>query len=236
MSEFNGTPHNTAKIGEIAKTVLMPGDPLRAKFIAENFLEDAKEFNHVRGMLGYTGKYKGHEISVMGHGMGIPSIAIYSYELYNFYGVENIIRIGSCGGYLPEMKLFDIILAEAAYSASSFADTAFGYKEDLMYPDKGITELLEKTAKEKGHKVYKGIVHSGDAFYSDRSLERKPPYDVIAGEMEAFGLFANARYLNKKAACLVTVSDKPGEESTPEERQTAFKGMMEIALETAIQL
>ncbi|MBR3005170.1 MAG: purine nucleoside phosphorylase DeoD-type, partial [Erysipelotrichaceae bacterium] len=127
MSEFNGTPHNTAKVGEIAKTVLMPGDPLRAKFIAENFLEDAKEFNHVRGMLGYTGKYKGHEISVMGHGMGIPSIAIYSYELYNFYGVENIIRIGSCGGYLPEMKLFDIILAEAAYSAPSFADTAFGY-------------------------------------------------------------------------------------------------------------
>ncbi|MCR4855832.1 MAG: purine-nucleoside phosphorylase [Erysipelotrichaceae bacterium] len=236
MSEFNGTPHNTARVGDIAKTVLMPGDPLRAKFIAENFLDDPKEFNHVRNMLGYTGTYKGVPISVMGHGMGIPSIGIYSYELYNFYGVENIIRIGSCGGYLPEMKLFDIILVEAAYSTSSFADTAFGYKEDLMLPDQGITDLLEQTAKQKGRFIYKGIVNSGDCFYFDRSLDRKPPYDVIAGEMESFGLFANARYLNKKAACMLTISDKPGEEASPEERQTAFRGMMEIALDTAIQL
>ena len=136
MAEFNGTPHNSAKLGDIAKTVIMPGDPLRAKFIAENFLEDAKEFNHVRGMLGYTGKYKGVEVSVMGHGMGIPSVGIYSFELFKFYGVENIIRIGSCGGLLPEMELFDVVLADSAYSASSFAKVAFGYDGDLMYPSK----------------------------------------------------------------------------------------------------
>ena len=132
MTQFNGTPHNTAKLGEIAKTVVMPGDPLRAKFIAENFLEEPKEFNHVRGMLGYTGTYKGKRISVMGHGMGIPSMAIYSYELFKFYEVDNIIRVGSCGGYLDEMNLFDVILVEGAYSTSSFAETAYGYKEDLF--------------------------------------------------------------------------------------------------------
>ncbi len=235
-NEFNGTPHNTAKKGDIAKTVIMPGDPLRAKYIAENFLEDAKEFNHVRGMLGYTGTYKGVPVSVMGHGMGIPSMAIYSYELYSFYDIENIIRVGSCGGFLEEMKLFDVILAEAAYSNSSFADVAYAYKEDLMYPDKGITDLLEQVAEEKGRKIYKGIVFSGDCFYKDRSVQKTPPYPVIAGEMESFGLFANARYLNKKAACLLTISDKPDEFATPEERQTAFNDMIGIALDAAIRL
>ena len=230
------TPHNAAPAGAFANTVLMPGDPLRSKFIAENFLEDAKEFNHVRNMLGYTGTYKGVPVSVMGHGMGIPSMAIYSYELYSFYGVENIIRVGSCGGWLKDMKIFDTILVEAAFSTSSFADTAFGYKEDLMYPDKELTEKLEETIAEKGKKVYKGIVNSGDCFYCDRSLEKKDPYKAIAGEMECFGLFANARFLHKKAAGLLTVSDKPGEEASPEERQTAFKDMIEIALETAIRL
>ena len=236
MTQFNGTPHNSAKLGEIAKTIIMPGDPLRAKFIAENFLDDYKEFNHVRNMLGYTGTYKGKPISVMGHGMGIPSMAIYSYELYNFYGVENIIRIGSCGGYLPEMKLFDVILVEAAYSSSSFAKVAYGYEEDLMYPDEDITRRLEDMANQKGRHIYKGIASSGDCFYYDPSVKQKDPYDTIAGEMESFALFANARYLNKKAACLLTISDKKGEVATAEQRQTAFKEMMEIALDTAIQL
>ncbi len=126
MAEFKGTPHNTAKLGEIAKTVIMPGDPLRAKYIADNFLEDAKEFNHVRGILGYTGKFNGKEVSVMAHGMGNPSIGIYSYELFKFYDVDNIIRVGSCGGMLPEMDLFDVVLADAAYSESSFAKVAYG--------------------------------------------------------------------------------------------------------------
>ncbi len=150
MSEFTGTPHNSAKVGDIAKTVIMPGDPLRAKFIAETFLEDAKEFNHVRGMLGYTGKYKGVDVSVMGHGMGIPSVGIYSFELYKFYGVENIIRIGSCGGLLPEMELFDIVLADSAYSPSSYAKIAFGYDGDLMYPSKELTDKLAATAESQG--------------------------------------------------------------------------------------
>ena len=236
MSEFNGTPHNTAKVGDIAKTVIMPGDPLRAKFIAENFLEDAKEFNHVRGMLGYTGKYKGVEVSVMGHGMGIPSIGIYSYELYHFYGVENIIRIGSCGGLDPAMDLYDVILAEAAYSPSTFAKVAFGYEEDLMYPSAELNDCIEETAKEIGKKYWKGIVSSGDCFYRNRDIQVKPPYKIIGGEMESFGLFANARYLGKRAACLLTVSDMVGKEASAAERQTAFKDMMEIALNTAIKL
>jgi len=236
MSEFNGTPHNSALQGQIAKTVIMPGDPLRAKFIAENFLEDHEEFNHVRGMLGYTGTYKGKRISVMGHGMGIPSIGIYSYELYKYYGVENIIRIGSCGGWLEEMKLFDIILVDASYSRSSFADVAFGYKEDLMYPDRELTEKLAETAAKRDKNIYRGIVSSGDCFYYDPELRKPDPYPTIAGEMESFGLFANARYLNKKAACLLTISDKKDAITTAEERQTAFKDMMYIALDTAIEL
>ncbi len=236
MTEFKGTPHNTAMIGEIAKTVVMPGDPLRAKFIAENFLKEAKEFNHVRGMLGYTGTYKGKRVSVMGHGMGIPSMAIYSYELFKFYDVDNIIRVGSCGGYLKEMDLFDIVLAEAAYSPSSFADVAYGYKEDLLYPDEEITRKLEETAEQMGRKIYKGIVHSGDAFYYDPAVKKEPPYPCIAGEMESFALFANARFLHKKAACLLSISDKKDAQATPEERQTAFKEMILIALDTAVTL
>ena len=234
--EFNGTPHNSAKTGQIAQTVIMPGDPLRAKLIADTFLENVTEFNHIRNMLGYTGTYRGREISVMGHGMGIPSIGIYSYELYKFYGVENIIRVGSCGGYLDQMKLFDIILVEAANSTSSFARTAFAYPEDIMYPDRELTQELEKTAAERGKTIYKGIVNSGDCFYYDPAVKKKDPYDTIAGEMESFGLFANARYLNKKAACLLTVSDKKDKIATAEERQTAFTDMIMIALDTAIRL
>ena len=236
MREFKGTPHISALKGEIAKTVIMPGDPLRAKYIAENYLEDYKEFNHVRGMLGYTGTYKGKRISVMGHGMGIGSMGIYSYELYKFYDVDNIIRVGSCGGYLKEMKLFDVILVERAYSGSTFAKIAYGYDEDLMYPDENITNKLEETAKNRNKHIYKGTVHSGDCFYYDPEVKTKDPYPTIAGEMESFALFANARYLNKKAACLLTISDKKDEKATPEERQTAFNEMIEIALDTAIEL
>ncbi len=236
MSEFHGTPHNTAEYGQIAKTVIMPGDPLRAKMIAEKYLEDARQFNEVRGMLGYTGTYKGKPVSVMGHGMGIPSMAIYSYELFHFYDVEQIIRVGSCGGYLREMDLFDIVLVEGAYSSSSFARTAYGYKEDLFFPDPGITRLLEKTAEAKNRKIYKGLVNSGDAFYYDPACKENPPYTVIAGEMESFALFANAKYLKKKAACILTISDKKDAVTTPQERQTAFTGMIEIALDAAVQL
>ena len=238
MAEFNGTPHNSAKLGEIAKTVLMPGDPLRAKYIAETFLTDAKEFNHVRGMLGYTGTYKGVPVSVMGHGMGIPSIGIYSYELYNFYGVENIIRIGTAGSGDESLRLFDVVLADKAYSESSYAKCAFGYEEDLMYPSEELVKIIEDTAKELGKEVHKGIVGSGDCFYKAPELKGKGKYKYLAGEMESFGLFANARFLGKRAACMLTISDDHfhGVIATPEERQTAFTAMMEIALETAIKL
>ena len=239
MAEFKGTAHNHAKLGDIAKTVLMPGDPLRAKFVAETFLEDAKCFNTVRGMLGFTGKYKGKEISIMAHGMGIPSIGIYSYELYKFYGVENIIRFGTAGSFKSEIDLFDIVLVEHAYSKSTYAREAFGYTEDVMDPSTELNEILAATAEKLGKKIWKGYVHSSDNFYSDFSIEREPaPYDLLCAEMESFGLFANAKYLGKNAACLLTISDHivKHQETTAEERQTAFLDMMEIALDAAISL
>ena len=239
MAEFKGTPHNRAKVGDIAKTVLMPGDPLRAKFVAETFLEDAKCFNTVRGMLGFTGKYKGKEISIMAHGMGIPSIGIYSYELYNFYGVENIIRFGTAGSFKSEIDLFDIVLVDHAYSKSTFAREAYGYTEDVMEPSAELNAVLEATAEKLGKKIWKGYVHSSDNFYSDFTIEREPvKYDLLCAEMESFGLFANARHLGKKAACILTISDSivDHKETTAEQRQTGFTEMMEVALNAAISL
>ncbi|MBQ3587826.1 MAG: purine-nucleoside phosphorylase [Oscillospiraceae bacterium] len=239
MTDFKGTAHNHAKIGDIAKTVLMPGDPLRAKWIAETFLEDAKCFNTVRGMLGYTGKYKGVDVSVMGSGMGIPSIGIYSYELFKFYGVENIIRIGSAGAFNPDLELFDVVIVDHAYSASSYAKEAFGYTEDVQLPAPELVDALEASAKKLDKKYWKGYIQSSDNFYSDYTIEREPvKYDLLCAEMESFGLFANARHLGKKAACILTISDSivNKTETTPEQRQTAFVDMMEIALDTAINL
>ena len=240
MAEFKGTPHNSAKLGDIAKTVLMPGDPLRAKFIADTFLEDVKQFNNVRGMLGFTGTYKGKPVSVMGSGMGMPSIGIYSYELYNFYGVENIIRVGSAGAFVPELELFDVVLTEAAYSKSTYAKCAFGYEEDLQFPAPRLNEALEKAAADLGKKLKKGYIHSSDNFYSDPRVlaASKVDYELLCAEMESFALFANARYLGKNAACILTISDSIvlKKETTAEERQTAFTDMMEIALNAAIAL
>ena len=237
------TPHNQAAIGEIAKTVLMPGDPLRAKHIAETLLEDAVQFNSVRGMLGYTGTYKGQKVSVMGHGMGIPSIGIYSYELYSKYGVENIIRIGSCGAYVEELKLYDVLLVTAAYSDSTYALMQSGDEDKLQYPSEDIVNVLRDTAKELGIHATEGTCNSSDVFYFedkmmpevDKTLKK---YNCLAAEMEAFALFHNAKVLGKKAGCLLTVSDSlvTHEETTPEERQTAFTNMMKIALEAAIKL
>lgn len=239
MSEFKGTPHNQALVGDIAKTVLMPGDPLRAKFIAEKFLDNVKQFNGVRGMLGFTGTYKGVPVSVMGSGMGMPSIGIYSYELFNFYGVENIIRVGSAGGFKPELKLFDVVLTEHAYSKSTYAREAFGYTEEIQNPSPVLNAAIEKAAAELGKTLVKGYIHSSDNFYQDFSIKRDPvPYDLLCAEMESFALFANARYLGKNAACLLTISDSIvlKQETTAEERQTAFIDMMEIALNAATTL
>lgn len=233
------TPHIEAKKeSEIAKTVLMPGDPLRAKFIADNFLEDVVLFNQVRNVLGYTGTYKGRKISVMASGMGMPSIGIYSYELYNFYNVENIIRIGSCGGYTDQVKLYDVILAKDAWSESSYAKVQGGYDRDVIEGTEALNQQLMKHAKDLNIPVHQERIHSSDVFYRENFEEYKEIYQkhgCVGVEMEAFALFHNAKVLGKKAACLLTVSDNLAtkEATTSEERQNAFTNMMKIALEMA---
>ncbi|MBR0385075.1 MAG: purine-nucleoside phosphorylase [Erysipelotrichaceae bacterium] len=232
-----GTPHNSANKGDIAKIVLMPGDPLRAKFVAETFLENPVEFNHVRGMLGYTGTYKGHRVSVMGSGMGMPSIGIYSYELFNFYDVDAIIRIGSTGSMVEEVKIYDVVLAEFAFSTSTFAKTQNGTDADRMYPSKELNEDILASAKKLGYPVVYAPINSSDVFYGDDPAEKQKAreYGCVCAEMESFALFHNANISGKKAACLLSVSDSmlTHEATTAEERQLSFTKMMEIALETA---
>lgn len=235
------TPHNEAKMGDIAPIVLMPGDPLRAKFIADTFLTDAVQFNTVRNMFGYTGLYKGKKVSVMASGMGIPSIGIYSYELYSQYGVEKIIRIGSAGAYLGEIKLYETILATGSYSESTYALTQSGDKEEIQKPSEELNELLRKTAAELNIPIREGLVHSADAFYAEDPLNeyRKEALNkgVLCAEMESFGLFHNAKVLGKQAACLLTISDNlvTQEETTHEERRFALVNMIKIALEAAVK-
>lgn len=236
------TPHNQANMGEIAKVVLMPGDPLRAKFIAETFLDDVVQFNSVRNMYGFTGTYKGVKVSVMGSGMGMPSIGIYSYELYSQYGVDTIIRIGSAGSYLEDVKVYDVVCASGAYSQSNYAKTMSKDNDDVQYPSKLVNEKIIESAKELGVKVHEKIIHSSDNFYytcddPDRT-KRLKELDCACVEMESFALFHNAKVLNKNAACLLTISDSlvTHEETTAEERQSSFTTMMKIALEAAIKL
>ncbi|BCN32804.1 purine-nucleoside phosphorylase [Anaeromicropila herbilytica] len=231
------TPHNGAKSGEIAKTVLMPGDPLRAKFIAENFLEDYTCFNTVRNMFGYTGTYKGKKVSVMGGGMGIPSIGIYSYELYSFYGVESIIRIGSAGGFADDVKVRDVVIGMAASTNSNFA--AQYQLPGTLAPvaDFSLLRKAVEVAEEKKISVKVGNILSSDTFY-DANTEANDKWKamgVLAVEMEAAGLYMNAAKLGKKALCILTISDHlyTGEALPAEERQVSFKEMMEIALEIA---
>ncbi|MCB2288171.1 purine-nucleoside phosphorylase [Clostridium sp. CS001] len=224
--------------GIIAKTVLMPGDPLRAQFIAETFLENVTKFNNVRNVFGYTGTYKGRKISVMASGMGMPSIGIYSYELFNFYGVENIIRIGSCGAYTADLNLYDVILCTEAWSESSYAKVQSGYEGDTISASVELNNKLEKISEQLEIKVHKNIVHSSDVFYHENFDDYKDIYKnhgCTSVEMESFALFHNANILGKKAACLLTVSDNlvTHELTTSEERQEAFTNMIKIALEMA---
>lgn len=233
------TPHNRAEKGDFAATVLMPGDPLRAKFIAETFLQDVRLVTDVRGMLGYTGTYQGRPISVMGSGMGMPSIGIYSYELYTQYGVENIIRIGSAGSYTEKAKLFDVVLAAGAYSESNYAHTQSGDTADVQLPSAVLNAALRASADAQGIRLIEGNVHSSDVFYREPTDEQ-PAYwqrlrderGCLCVEMESFALFHNARVLGKRAACLLTISDSfvSPEITTAEQRQTSFTGMMKVAL------
>ena len=236
------TPHNRAENGQIARTVLMPGDPLRAKFIAETFLDDPVLINDVRGMLGYTGTWQGKPVSVMGSGMGMPSIGIYSHELYAQYGVENIIRIGSAGSYTEKAKLYDVVLATAAYSESSYAKTMNGFAGDTTLPSAALNDRLRAAAAALGIPLVEGVVHSSDVFYR-HDESKNPTYwealrdekGCVAVEMESFALFHNAAVLGKKAACILTISDSfvSPEITTPEQRQTTFTNMMKIALGAA---
>mgnify|MGYP005819139573 FL=1 len=233
------TPHNEANIGDIAKTVIMPGDPLRAKYIADNFLEDAKLVNKVRNIFAYTGKYNGKEITVMASGMGMPSMGIYCYELYKFYGVEKIIRIGSCGGYIPELKLFDIILADNVFSESNFALTLNNDDCHIVFGDKDLNDLIENTAKNSNISIHRGNTVCTDCFdlYMtdvNKFLERLPSdFNPLGAEMEAFALFYVAKLLGKKAACLMSVVDSKfiKQVATSEERETGLNTMIKLALD-----
>lgn len=233
------TPHNQAGEKDIAKTVLMPGDPLRAQHIAQTYLEDVVQFNRVRNMFGYTGTYKGTRISVMGSGMGMASIGIYSYELFKFYDVENIIRIGSAGSYTDKARLFDTVLAAGAVSESNYARVQSGFEGDITLPSQSLNDKLRASAAKQGIPLIEGNIHSSDVFYRQPS-DAKPTYweklrderGCLCVEMESFALFANAQVLGKNAACLLTISDSfvSPEITTAEQRQKSFTDMMKVAL------
>ncbi len=238
------TPHNEAKMEDIAKTVIMPGDPLRAKYIAEHFLENAKLVNQVRGMYAYTGTYQGKEVTVMASGMGMPSMGIYSYELYQFYQVENIIRIGSCGAYKPELKLFDIILSQKVYSEGNFALTLNNDTCHIVEANEELNTKIMDTAKETGISLTQGNTICTDCFdvYMtdvNQFLERVPQdFDPVSAEMEAFALFYVAKILNKKASCLMSVVDSKyiKDIATPEQRQNGLNTMIKLALDTTLRI
>ncbi|CDC31380.1 purine nucleoside phosphorylase [Clostridium sp. CAG:508] len=236
--------HCNAKKEDIAKTVLMPGDPLRAKYIAENFLENARLVNTVRNMLAYTGTYKGKEITVFSHGMGMASMGIYCYELYKFYDVENIIRIGSCGAYSEDLNIFDTILVDKSYTEGNFAYEWNEKDCHLIESSEFLNEIIESTAKEINIPYIKGNTLCSDCF--DGYLESIPnlikrfpkELNIIGAEMEAFALFYMAHYLCRQASCLLTVVDShyKKQEISSEEREKSLNNMITLALESAIKI
>lgn len=238
------TPHNEANLGDIAPVVLMPGDPLRAKYIAENFMTDVKLVNSVRNMYGYTGNYKGKRITVFASGMGMPSMGIYCYELYKFYNVEKIVRIGSCGAYSKDLNIFDTILVDNSYTEGNFAHSFDGTECHLVNADAELNSVIEQVAAEQNIKLIKGNVICDEIFdyyveNMDEFIARFPQdLHIIAAEMESFALFYTAKYLNKKSACLLTVVDShyKEEEITPEAREKSLNSMIELALESTLKL
>lgn len=233
------TAHIEAKKEEIAKNVIMPGDPLRAKEIATKYLENAKCINNVRGMLGFTGTYKNKPVTVFASGMGMPSMGIYAYELFKFYDVETIIRVGSTGAYTPDLKLYDVILADEAYSNSSFAKVQSNNTNQILKPTESLNNKIKNTAEKLNMKLHTGRIHSSDVFYKENNEYQKmvKEHNCICVEMESFALFQTADLLKKQAACLLTVSDSfvTKEETTSEERQKSFTQMIELALESIIE-
>ncbi len=240
------TPHISAKYGDFAKTVLMPGDPLRAKFIAETFFENPVLVNNVRGVQGYTGTYKGVKVSVMASGMGMPAIGIYAHELYNFYGVENIIRVGSAGAIQEHVNLYDLVIAQGACTDSSFAKQFHLASTFAPIADYTLLTLAVEAAEKLGATYHVGNVNSSDVFYGDHegvpegldSVYGLKKMGVLALEMEAAALYMTAARYQKRALCICTVSDHvlKGVETTSDERQTAFTEMIETALEVAVKM
>ena len=234
-----GTPHNEAASGAFAKTVLMPGDPLRAKFIAENFLEDAKLVNNVRGIQGYTGTYHGTPVSVMASGMGVPSIGIYSHELFHFYDVDNIIRVGTAGGISPKLKLRDVVMAQGACTDSNYAHQFNLPGTFAPIADFTLLETAVAVARRMGVEPPVGNLFSSDVFYNKAGNTLDwGKMGVLAIEMETAALYCNAAEAGKRALTICTISDSlvTGEELPPADRQTSFIQMMSIALETAVEM
>ena len=240
MKEFNGTPHNSAKNGQIAKTVLMPGDPLRAKLIAETYLENAICYTTIRNVFGYTGTYKGKEISVQASGMGVPSMGIYSYELYNFYDVENIIRIGSAGAFNESLNLGDIVVGQSLSTDSNYAHQYNLPGTLAPSADFHLIETFVNASRERNHPVRVGNILTSDVFYNDDNsyIEKWAKMGVLCVEMEAVALYCNAMRAGKSALCVATISDNliTHKKMTANERQMSFENMIEIALDTAIRL
>lgn len=231
------TPHIKAEKDQIAKTVLMPGDPLRAKFIAETFLENAECVNSVRNMLAYTGEYQGKKVTVFGGGMGMPSIGIYTYELFHFYDVEQIIRIGTAGTLSEKVNLRDVVIGVGASTDSNYARQFKLPGTFAPIADFDLARKAAETGEKLGIPTVAGNILSSDAFYNDdeTALEQWTKMDILAVEMEAAALYMNAARAGKKALCLLTISDAPfrGESLSAEDRQTGFTDMMKIALEIA---
>lgn len=234
------TPHIESKKNSIAATVIMPGDPLRAKYIAENFLENYELVNTVRNIYAYTGYYKEKKITVMASGMGMPSIGIYSYELYKFYDVENIIRIGTFGSYTKELNLYDLLLVKNAYSDSSYALVQNNNKDNILKSSEYLNDIVISTANRINQTLKTGTIYSSDVFYkeNDNYKELYEKYHCLGVEMESFALFSNALVLNKKATCLLTVSDnfETKEQISSIERQKSLNKMITLALESTLEL
>ena len=234
------TPHIESKKEKIAKTVIMPGDPLRAKYIAEKFLENYELVNQVRNTYAYTGYYKGRKITVMASGMGMPSIGIYSYELFKFYDVENIIRIGTFGSYTKDLNLYDLFLVDSAYSDSSYALVQNNNQNNILESSDFLNKIIINTAEKINQKLKIGTIYSSDVFYkeSDNYKELYNNYNCLGVEMESFALFSNALVLGKRATCLLTVSDnfETKEQISSIERQNSLNKMITLALESTLEL